>query len=733
VDDLLVFWNSGVFYSGTASYPAGRNVRAAIIPLVADLVAARQVAGMASHSAEHFCSACYLKLEDISNLDKTTWPTRDTHTHRVNAEQWRDAQSFAKQETIFKETGIRWSELLRLPYWDPIRFTVIDSMHNLYLGLLKTHCREIWGISTKESDGEESKAHQAPERPPDSEMTFGKFCLYNASKSELLKCSVNVLWHLCDERDIRCGMRRKSMVKALIKWVSRPIARWAQLQAEMDKADEKLRQASDGLALVKCLKSVLITMCEIRGLATNGTRAELSKRLYQDSDDAPNDPLLNTAPQRPGAGSIAQPAAPQPAHSRSQQKKKQDPRNHSNLIGKDTITEIIDDRDRMQIPSWVNPVPRTIGSGKLSADQWKTLCTINFPVTLIRIWGSKVGLKHDMLKNFCDLAAAVVLAGQRHMTEQRIAEIDFYLTRYLTSLSTLYKSAPLKPNHHYALHLPHFLRLFGPVHAWRAFPFERFNYLLQQVKTDMKFGELEMTMMLQICRAANLRPHLEEHEIQQYLDGVIEVFNDASGEDRRGLRLESVGPHRHAPDPELSARRRPTTLQIPVMSKLRKLLNEETSTDIVYVDSHVQARETHHFILTPHAIQCDKIRISGIWYSHSRASSRDSNITFRYPSGGTPASGRIHDIFLHSRTNGTEMVEDPFLVVQSLTELSAEHIRFDRHRTFPVIGGRIFYNEYSAKLLVIRPADVLGHTAITPMDVPGIKKRCLHVLPLTHV
>lgn len=32
------------------------------------------------------------------------------------------------------QPGVRYSILMALPYFDPIRFTAIDSMHNLFLG-----------------------------------------------------------------------------------------------------------------------------------------------------------------------------------------------------------------------------------------------------------------------------------------------------------------------------------------------------------------------------------------------------------------------------------------------------------------------------------------------------------------------------------------------------------------------------------------------------------------------
>ena len=39
--------------------------------------------------------------------------------------------------------GVRYSILLALPYFDPIRFTAIDSMHNLFLGTGK-HIFSLW-------------------------------------------------------------------------------------------------------------------------------------------------------------------------------------------------------------------------------------------------------------------------------------------------------------------------------------------------------------------------------------------------------------------------------------------------------------------------------------------------------------------------------------------------------------------------------------------------------------
>ena len=60
VQDLLIFWENGVYFSRTANFPDGRLVRCIPGPLVCDLPGARQTAGFGSYNAKYFCSICKL-------------------------------------------------------------------------------------------------------------------------------------------------------------------------------------------------------------------------------------------------------------------------------------------------------------------------------------------------------------------------------------------------------------------------------------------------------------------------------------------------------------------------------------------------------------------------------------------------------------------------------------------------------------------------------------------------
>ena len=49
-----------------------------------------------------------------------TYSTQSAELHRKHAQEWMECNSKSSREGHFKKYGVRWSELLRLPYMDPI-------------------------------------------------------------------------------------------------------------------------------------------------------------------------------------------------------------------------------------------------------------------------------------------------------------------------------------------------------------------------------------------------------------------------------------------------------------------------------------------------------------------------------------------------------------------------------------------------------------------------------------
>jgi len=67
------------------------------------------------------------------------WCLQDRSLLRKNAKAWKNVSTRKEQDDLFAAHGICWSELWRLPYWDPPRMLVVDLMHCLLEGLVKFH------------------------------------------------------------------------------------------------------------------------------------------------------------------------------------------------------------------------------------------------------------------------------------------------------------------------------------------------------------------------------------------------------------------------------------------------------------------------------------------------------------------------------------------------------------------------------------------------------------------
>ncbi|EIN09757.1 hypothetical protein PUNSTDRAFT_39704, partial [Punctularia strigosozonata HHB-11173 SS5] len=172
IDDMLKAWHPGIYISRTALRPHGRLTHSAIVVGVCDLPAARKTSALAPSISKIFCSTCtcWNVTDDDGNIirgwrdllrrtDHLSWSRRDGQEMRWHAEQWRNATSSREQDEIFKRHGVRWSELWRLPYWDPTRQLVVDPMHCLYEGLAKFHFCTVLALS-------ESNATVAPKSQP---------------------------------------------------------------------------------------------------------------------------------------------------------------------------------------------------------------------------------------------------------------------------------------------------------------------------------------------------------------------------------------------------------------------------------------------------------------------------------------------------------------------------------------------------------------------------------------
>jgi len=170
-------------------------------------------------------------------------------------------------------------------------------------------------------------------------------------------------------------------------------------------------------------------------------------------------------------------------------------------LGNQEIKEIQRDIAQIIIPSWISKPPPNFGSpshGKLKADTWQTICTICFPITLIKVWGAPqsgaLENHQQLLDNFMNLVQAVVLATSHAISREQAEECLTLMQHYQEGILELFPGKHHeKPNLHAALNLPELLLKCSPVHAWWAYAFEQLIGNLQQTNTNQKIGEYGAT------------------------------------------------------------------------------------------------------------------------------------------------------------------------------------------------------------------------------------------------
>ncbi|MBW0469316.1 hypothetical protein O181_009031 [Austropuccinia psidii MF-1] len=139
--DEIALLDSGIIIQ-TPQYPNGRKVVVRLGCLIGDLVANHKVAGFASHSATRFCSWCECVKADIQHLKLGR--LRQKRIVKDCSHQFKELRNEAECTRMVKKTGIRWSELNRLHYWDPVQQIPLGIMHNWFEGILQHHFRNRW-------------------------------------------------------------------------------------------------------------------------------------------------------------------------------------------------------------------------------------------------------------------------------------------------------------------------------------------------------------------------------------------------------------------------------------------------------------------------------------------------------------------------------------------------------------------------------------------------------------
>ena len=118
-------------------------MKAALALISCDIPALRNVVGFVGHAARLGFSKCLKEFPSI-NL-KINYGGFD-HTLHLGCEQLPEAKTKTQIHNLEMKFGVRYSVLLALSYLDPVKFSVIDPMHNLLLGTAKYVTNKLCGL-----------------------------------------------------------------------------------------------------------------------------------------------------------------------------------------------------------------------------------------------------------------------------------------------------------------------------------------------------------------------------------------------------------------------------------------------------------------------------------------------------------------------------------------------------------------------------------------------------------
>ncbi|KIK71640.1 hypothetical protein GYMLUDRAFT_235943 [Collybiopsis luxurians FD-317 M1] len=130
----------------TWSHPKGAPVAAQVYPNIADLMASKKWIGFGSPQSNYYCTYCKSHRENIDDLNYKSYIPRDAATVHNQATQWRESVTIDQKQKLHTQTGIQYSPILEIPYFDPVKHTVLGIMHNRLEGDLQYHLQVLWGI-----------------------------------------------------------------------------------------------------------------------------------------------------------------------------------------------------------------------------------------------------------------------------------------------------------------------------------------------------------------------------------------------------------------------------------------------------------------------------------------------------------------------------------------------------------------------------------------------------------
>lgn len=148
-------------------------------------------------------------------------------------------------------------------------------------------------------------------------------------------------------------------------------------------------------------------------------------------------------------------------------------------ILKDKEFDIMQERvDCINPPAGIGRIPRKIGSSfsSFTADEWKHWTILYSAHALLGV------IPSDYYKCWCLFVDACRILCQMTITPDEVEKAHGCIVEYCKTFQELYGEEHCTPNMHMACHLQSNVNDYGPLAAFWAFSFERYNGILEGLK-----------------------------------------------------------------------------------------------------------------------------------------------------------------------------------------------------------------------------------------------------------
>jgi hypothetical protein len=202
------------------------------------------------------------------------------------------------------------------------------------------------------------------------------------------------------------------------------------------------------------------------------------------------------------------------------------------------------------------------------------MTTVYLPLALISLWGddgtsrpATARFSH-ILDHTMALVSGVTIACLRTMTEAHRTAYRRCMALWIGGLQNIHPESNNRVNGHMSLHIYDFLCLFGPVHSWWCFPFERLIGQLQRLPTNHRFGtlsaplykfsfssnqhagELEPTLLRSFLHAAKLRQWIGRQDCPGFIKECKMVFDRAFAIEKVCVGVDTLPSLAYGPVPK---------------------------------------------------------------------------------------------------------------------------------------------------------------------------------------